>query len=127
MFPSSFTRHGVKTAMRRKSRRVDAGRILSPSLVLGFIALLVLAGQGCGGDKATLNEGFLDRFDACERAVSLCGLSRDDLTPCVGWVGENFPNEVDRILLIQCMTEAPDCETMIEQCNLEGDWLDGMP
>ena len=111
--------------MKTKHSRVDNGTILF--LVWGFLAVLLFLNQGCGGDQAPTNEGFHDRFDACERAVSLCRLSRGALTPCVDWVEENFPNDVDRILLVQCMMEAPDCANMIDQCNLQGDWIDAGP
>ena len=73
---------------------------------------------GCGDEKIP-DEGFFDRYDACERMISLCMMSRDDLTLCVEWVEQNYPEKVDRLLLMGCMENAPDCESMISECNLE--------
>ena len=87
-----------------------------------LLAFLATSGWGCGEDRKA-DEGFFDRYDACERVVSLCGLSRDKLEPCVQWVEENYPNQVDRILLVQCVMAATDCASMNRQCGVQGDWL----
>jgi len=89
--------------------------------------VLVLLAAVCGapgcGDDLDPNEGFFDRYDACERMVSLCGLTRDGLAPCVEWIVRDYPNEADRTLLVQCMQNAPDCAAMRGQCNLPDGWF----
>jgi hypothetical protein len=84
-----------------------------------FLMLPALWSPGCGGDIEP-DEGYFDRYDACERMVTLCRQDRARLAPCVSWVEQNYPNRADRILLVQCMQDAPDCTSMTAQCNLEG-------
>jgi len=93
------------------------GRVF-PGLHL-FPLIFFLLHAGCGGDKIS-EEAFFDRYDACERIISLCGLSRDDLSPCVSWVERNYAETVDRILILECMEKTADCDNMIAECNLEG-------
>lgn len=92
--------------------RVFPGRYLFP-------LIFFLLHAGCGGDKIS-EEAFFDRYDACERIISLCGLTRDDLSPCVNWVEQNYAETVDRILILECMESTADCDNMIAECNLEG-------
>jgi hypothetical protein len=88
-------------------------------LTHGCLLLLpALCFSGCGDDIEP-EEGSFDRYDACERMVTLCEMSRDVLSPCVTWIEQNFPNKADRILLVQCMQTAPDCTSMKGQCNLD--------
>jgi hypothetical protein len=96
------------------------GRFVRPGHAFGgcLLAALLFFPPGCGDDEDP-DEGDFDRYDACERMVSLCDLSRDLMSPCVDWIEQNFPNRVERILLVQCMEEALDCTSMREACNLE--------
>ena len=97
-----------------------ASRAVSRRAVAGLAALATLAVAGCG-DGIEPDEGFFDRYDACERMVSLSGLTRDRLPPCINWVLGSYPGRTDRILLVQCMQEAPDCDSMKGQCDLPAD------
>jgi len=94
--------------------------MLKRNIYTGAVAclfLLIFMNMGCGDDKYT-DEGCFDRYDACERMVSLCGLTRDDLTGCVNWIEANFPDKQDRIIQMKCMETAPDCASMTHDCNL---------
>ena len=87
--------------------------------MLVWLFLLFFLILGCGDDKYT-DEGCFDRYDACERMVSLCGLTRDHLEGCVNWIEANFPDKQDRIVQMKCMETALDCESMTQDCNLPG-------
>jgi len=88
--------------------------------------VLGLTGAGCG-DARNADEGDFDRWDACERMVSLCGDTRDDLARCVSQIEENYPDPSERTEIVRCMQEAPTCQDMIENCNLGLDPAEEVP
>jgi hypothetical protein len=90
--------------------------------------LLVLAAlnSGCGEDQ-TQDDGDFDRWDACERMVSLCGYTRDKISECVNRIEQDYPGTDERAELLRCMKEAPTCQEMTEACMPEQDTMEPIP
>jgi hypothetical protein len=93
-----------------------------------FLVLIVLAAadSGCGEDQSP-DEGDFDRWDACERMVSLCGYSRDKIYECLDRIEQNYPDQGERIELLCCMKEAATCQEMIGDCMQDPDEVEQVP
>ncbi|MEW6440264.1 MAG: hypothetical protein AB1640_04940 [bacterium] len=83
-------------------------------LFLGVLAAAVLA-AACGDDKDP-DEGDFDRWDACERLVSLCEDERAAIESCVDRLEQSFPDRDARTAVVLCMKEAATCEG-IQSCE----------
>lgn len=79
--------------------------------------LFACAWAACGDDKHP-DEGGFDRWDACERAVSLCGYKRSDLPECVDRIEAQYPDRQERMGLVLCVRDAQTCQDILEGCGL---------
>ncbi len=87
---------------------------------LPVLILLSLAGIAGCGDHGDPEDNTFDRWDACERRVSLCEQDREDIFPCLDWVEQNYPEGPARDELLQCIAAAPDCDSLTLDCLPEG-------
>ncbi len=72
----------------------------------------------CLLNPACTDQGFFDRYDACEKWVSLCQPWHPALTSCVEWIEENLPDDQRLALLLECVPDASTCEEITEGCTL---------
>ena len=81
--------------------------------IWALLPWLCLLNPGCQ------DQGLFDRYDACERWVSLCEPWRGALAPCVEWMEANSPDDVYQALQVGCVMDASTCQEIAEVCALD--------
>lgn len=81
-------------------------------------ALFFACSCGACGDDKHPDEGEFDRWDACERTVSLCRYERSALSQCVERIETQVPDRQVRIDLVLCIRDARSCQDILEGCAL---------